>query len=385
MEELKQYATSDRQRDIIDAVIEHGSHSKAAKALGIAKSTVWYQLEAIKRAAAVQGYAPEHDLENTIDSAHILKGASTLYRYNNEDGKVLQWVKSDVKRDVLLQVMREIADELKSDIKPQKPIKQEKLARASELLNLHVWTDIHLGMRAWHEECGENWDLAIAEECILDTHSSLIAKSDNAKIGFLLQLGDALHYDGMLPVTPTSNHILDSDTRQQLMIRTAIRIFRTAINMMLTKYEKVILLHCQGNHDLTSAAWLQEWFNVLYENEPRIQVIVSPNPYYAYAHKRVLLAAHHGHKRVALKRVAETIYEQFRALHGTTDRTYIHTGHLHTDDHYFAQGKTKAERHQTLAPGDAFSAHGGWLSDRSMKVISYDETKEVGRVLEHPV
>lgn len=379
---LKGFADSDRQRQVVEALEEHGSYTKAAKSLGIAKSSVWSHLNAVRRKAALQGYAPEFDLTHEVDPAHILKGTSTYY---DKDGVITgQWVKTDPKRDALLQIMREVADELKSDIKPQKPIKLTKQERIEELLNLHIWTDIHIGMRAWHEECGENWDMKIAEECILDIQSTLLHRASKAKTGFLLQLGDALHYDGQLPVTPTSNHVLDVDSRHQLMIRTAIRIFRTAINMMLSHYENVVLLHCQGNHDLASAAWLQEWFSILYENEPRIKVIVSPNPYYAYVHGEMLIGAHHGHKRVPLKKVAETFYEQFRSLHGTTQRTHVHTGHLHHDDAFFSQGKTKVERHETIIPGDAYAKHGGWITDRSMKCVTYDYTRETGRIVEHP-
>ena len=382
LSKLLDFAVSDRQRQVLEAVIEHGSNEKAAKAIGAAKSTVWHHIDQVRKLAALQGYAPENDLVHTVDSAHILKGASTLY---DETGtKRLQWVKTDLKREALLNLMREVADELKADIKPQKPIELVAGPREEDLLNLHIMTDIHLGMRAWSEECGANWDMDICERVVVGTQQKLLTRSPRAGTGFLMQLGDAFHYDGQLPVTPTSNHVLDVDSRHQLMIRTGIRLFRTVINLMLEKYERVILLHCQGNHDLASAAWLQEWFSVLYEDEPRIQVIVNPNPYYAYVHRKVLLGAHHGHKRVNLKKVCETFFEQFRFEHGHTETTHIHTGHLHTDDHYYSFGNTRAERHETIAAGDAYAVHGGWRTSRSMKVITYDDSREKGRVVEHP-
>ncbi len=58
---------------------------------------------------------------------------------------------------------REAVDELKTDLKPLKPIALRRNALAPELLNLYVLTDVHIGMKAWREETGADWDLNIAE------------------------------------------------------------------------------------------------------------------------------------------------------------------------------------------------------------------------------
>jgi hypothetical protein len=378
---LLQFANSERQREAIKALDQHGSATKGAKALGITRASFQNLIIRAKRQAALHGWSPEHDMVHPTSPVHVAKGTSTLY---DEDGKpIMQWVKTSLKHDQMLEVMREAAEEMKADIKPVKPIKPPTKPQLAELLNLYILTDAHFGMRSWAEETDANWDLEIAEKTVLEAFSHLIHSSPNSETGFLLQLGDALHSDGLLAITPTSHHVLDADGRFPKVVRTIIRVMRQCTNMLLAKHDKVVLLHAQGNHDPASSVWLQEWFSVLYENEPRIQVIVSPKPYYAYKHGDVLLGAHHGHKRSKLSDLVRLFVDEFRGLHGQTKRTYIHAGHFHSDD-LFADGSTRAERHETLAARDAYATHGGYRAGRSMKCITYNHQAEIGRSFYYP-
>ena len=381
---LMEFAATDEQRTMLAMINEMGMQAAAQK-LGIARDTLRVKVGRVKRIAALQGYSPEHDLTKPVDPAHFMHGSSTLYKFTDDpSGKILQWVKTSVKKDEVVQLMREIIEELSSEIKPQEPIKRRNEPTIDDLLNLHVLTDAHFGMRAWSEETGgEDWDLKIAEQVVIDVFQRSLDASPKASTGMLLQLGDAMHYDGMIPETPKSRHVLDTDSRVQLIIRTVIRAFRRMVNMMLEKYDKVIVCHMRGNHDPASCAHFQEWSYVLYENEPRVEIVVDPNPYYAYRHHNVMIGAHHGDKRPKLKDLSELFKEKFRTMFGETKRTYIHAGHYHSDDQY-CYGNTKAERHETLAPPDAHASSGGWLSGRSMKCITYHANGEHTRVVLYP-
>lgn len=378
---LEQFAQSDRQREAVRALAEHGTMRKAGKSLGISQPSFCNLITRVKRQAALHGWSPEHDMVHPTSPVHVAKGTSTLY--NEEGSPVLQWVKTSLKHDQMLAIMKEAADEMRSDIKPLKPTKKPTKSQLTDLLNLYVLTDAHFGMRSWAEETDANWDLEIAERTVVAAFEHLIANSPNSSTGFLLQLGDALHSDGLLPITPTSHHVLDSDGRFPKVVRTVIRVMRHCIQLLLAKHDRVVVLNAQGNHDIASSVWLQEWFSVLYEAEPRIQVVVSPKPYYAYKHGDVLLGAHHGHKRSKLSDLVRLFVDEFRELHGQTKRTYIHAGHYHSDD-LFADGSTRAERHETLAARDAHATHGGYRAGRSMKCITYSTQAEIGRSYFYP-
>lgn len=378
-EPLRPFAATESQQRYLESLIEHGSYRRAVKALGINMSTFCKSIRRIRRNAALHGYSPDHDMFHTSGPAHIVKGVSTFYKGEEYN----QWVKTDLKRDAAVELMRELVAELSSDIKPAKPVALKNQKQDDSLLSLYILTDIHFGMRSWGEETGTNWDLEIAEKCVLQAFGHLVATSPNAKTGYLLQLGDFLHYDGTLPITPTSKHVLDTDSRFPKILRTAIRVFRQCVNMMLAKHEKVLVLHCQGNHDPASSHHFQEWSPVLYENEPRVEIIPNPSPFHAYRHGQVLIGAHHGDRKTKLQHLVHLFQDRFRHLHGDTSRTYIHTGHYHRDELY-SFGSTRAERHETLIAPDAFASNSGYQSDRSLKCITYTTRGEYNRNIFYP-
>ena len=139
--------------------------------------------------------------------------------------------------------------------------------------------------------------------------------------------------------------------------------------MLLQKHQKVHVIMADANHDPVSQIWLREWFSVLYENEPRISVDKSPNPYNAYEFGQTVLFFHHGHKR-KVANVSEVFAARFREIFGRTKHAYAHMGHLHSID-IKENNLMIVEQHRTLAPADAYAARGGWLSGRDAKVITY--------------
>jgi hypothetical protein len=256
--------------------------------------------------------------------------------------------------------------------------------RNADLLNCYVVTDYHLGMLAWSEETrGEAWDLAIAEKLLIDWFASAIAQSPDAETAVFAQLGDFAHFDGLDAVTPEHRNLLDADTRFQKVVRSAIRVLRTVIEMLLAKHKTVQVIMAEGNHDPASSVWLREWFSAIYEKEPRVIVDTSPDPYYCVEHGSTSLFFHHGHKRNT-GNVADVFAAKFRDVFGRTKHSYAHMGHRH----HVEQKETNlmiVEQHRTLASNDAYASRGGWLSGRDAKVITYSKRfGEVGRVILSP-
>jgi hypothetical protein len=245
-----------------------------------------------------------------------------------------------------------------------------------QLCNLYVMTDCHVGMLAWHKEGGEDWDLKIAESVLTGCFRQMVDLSPLAGTGFVCQLGDWLHSDGLLPMTPTHHHILDQDGRFSKIVQTSIRILRRLIDHALTKHDKVIVLMAEGNHDPASSIWLRAMFQALYENEPRVCVIDSELPYYVYTHGETMLAFHHGHlkKTDALPMLFAA---QFPKQWGESKSRYCHTGHRHHTEEKEHSGMTVMQ-HPTLAARDAYAARGGWISERKVSSITYH--KKYGQV-----
>jgi hypothetical protein len=146
--------------------------------------------------------------------------------------------------------------------------------------------------------------------------------------------------------------------------------------MLLVKHEFVHIKMLDANHDPVSQIWLREWFSVIYEDEPRVTVDISPSPYNAYEFGNTALFFHHGHKK-RVTAVSDVFVAKFREMYGRTKYAYAHTGHLHSID-VKENNLMIVEQHRTLAAPDAYSARGGWISGRDAKVITY--SKEYGEV-----
>ena len=360
--------------------MQHGSNTKAAKALGCAESSFRNLIKRVKEKAATKGWSPDHDMTKPVPDPFIIKGTSTLY---GDDGNLkLQWVKTSVDHDRLVAMAREIVETMKEEVKPLPPIEFHGHCE-KELLNAYVLTDAHLGAFGWSEESGADWNLDIAEKTINRAMDGLMEASPEAHTGFLMQLGDFLHSDGLMPVTPSSGHVLDQDGRYTQLVRAGVRILRRNISALLRRHEKVIVLLGQGNHDLSGAVWMQEMFHALYEDNHRVEVIVSPLPFYAVQHGKALIGGYHGHE-CKPEKLPEVFSAEFRHLMGSTDKTLIHCGHRH-EWRLFETPTSIVEQHPTIAARDSYTSSHGYKSSRMMQCITY-HTKhlEVKRCTQRP-
>jgi hypothetical protein len=296
----------------------------------------------------------------------LLKGVSTLY--DGDGRKTAEWVLQRTDAERQEEKLRGVLAALCEKIEPLPPIVGPSTSDA-DLLNLYTLTDCHVGALAWARETGEPWDLKIAEQCLVDTFVQMIDAAPAAKIGIVNQLGDFLHQDSLMPMTPTSHHILDADSRYQKMVEVAVRILRRIVERALAKHERVRVLMCEGNHDISGSVWLRVLFAQLYADNPRVEIEMSPNPYVAYLHGQTLLGFHHGHM-TKHGNLPQVFAQKFRKEWGQSTHTYIHSGHKHHVDEKEYPGVIWVQ-HPTLAAPDAYAARGGWLSKRQATSMTY--------------
>jgi hypothetical protein len=369
--QLASYATV-RELEYLEAVEKHGGKRAAAKALGVDPKTIRDAFKRLEARAAQKGYAPAHDMTRTVPDGFKVKGVSSLY----VDGKLSsQWVKSTADEDRRQEMIRAAFEAMAQDLPRLTPILSNGNYE-SHLATLYTLTDSHVGMLAWQPETGADWDLKIAEATLTGCFQRMVDGSPAARIGFVNQLGDFLHSDGLLPVTPTSGHVLDQDGRYTKLVETAVRVLRRVIEMALEKHERVVVLMAEGNHDMASSVWLRVMFKALFENEPRVEVIDSPLPYYVYRHGKTMLAFHHGHLKKN-DQLPILFASQFPQVWGETTKRYAHCGHRHHVEEKEHSGITVIQ-HPTLAARDAYAARGGWIAERQVTAITYHS--EYGQV-----
>ena len=366
--ELKKFG-NEQQAERVDVINSHGSWSAAARALGVSRTALKQSINIMTKAAAQRGYAPDNDMTKVVPDGFKVKGVSTYY---NAEGKPSgQWVKSSADEQRRIELIKEafvaMADEL-----PRVEPSVSQSVHIDSLCNLYVMTDCHVGMLAWHKEGGHDWDLKIAEKTLTGCFEQMVKSSPPASTGFVCQLGDWLHFDGMAAVTPSSGHNLDADGRFSKIVQASIRILRRLVDFALVHHHIVIVLMAEGNHDLVSSIWLRSMFKALYENDPRVYVIDSELPYYVYKHGEIMLAFHHGHLNKN-DRLPLLFAAQFPQEWGVTKKRYAHTGHRHHVEEKEHSGMTVVQ-HPTLAARDAYAARGGWLAERQVSAITYHKT-----------
>ena len=397
-EKLLTVATTEPQREKLMAIIETGSVRKAAKKLGISTGTIGNVLTFLSERLA-NSVEVEQDYDNdATDTSAVLTlpisdtesgaveepaklsvgdGTSTLY--DSKGNVKLQWVKKNGKANSIAETIRSAMQAFKDVIEPA-PFNLAPRAISGEgLLAQYTITDYHLGMFASKGESGEEWSTKIATEKIYQVIDSMVESTPHTEHAVINILGDFLHSDSQLAVTPASRHVLDQDMRYSDLISIAVRIISYFVHRARTKATNVTLLIAQGNHDPIGSLWLQELFSYYFENDPNIAVIKSAYPFYAIEFGKTMLAYHHGDK-VQFAKMAGVVPSLFPEIWGRTKFRYAHMGDKHHRRVVEGLGII-VEQHQTLIANDAYSSSHGWTSEAGANVIIYSrETGELSRM-----
>jgi hypothetical protein len=380
---LLDYCATDQQRLALTKIAEGLTYRATSDVLGVDRSRVSKIVKAVRLRAARSGYAPEHDMTRQVPDGFVAKGVSTYY--DKEGNPTGQWVKAQIDLDRQRDIQQAAFDALAEDL-PRLPAVDEPTGVSEQLCNLFVLSDVHLGMLSWERETGGTWDLDEGQRVVSGAWREAVRRSPKAGKAVISILGDFFHSDGLQPVTPTSGHILDQDSRFPKIAEAGVRLLRRIVSEALETHGTVHLCIAEGNHDIISSMWLRTMFGALYENEPRLTVDDSVLPYYAYEHGEVMLGFHHGHIKGVRGAGADKLALLFanrQEWQGKRFR-YIHTGHFHHTATAEVPGAV-LHQHATLAAPDAHAARGGYDSSRLMTATTYHaEHGEVSRLTINP-
>ena len=376
---LSDFAT-DRQKEYINAIIAHGSHVKAAKFLGVDRRGIDRSMDSLKKKATKRGYSPEYGMTHPAPPGFGVKGTSTLYDAETGQPKI-QWVKTQVDAEQMAEQAAAFMETFAADYKGQsKPVKPPKNIN-DDLLTIYPLGDPHFGMRAWKKETGiENFDTEIAARDLTTAIRLLVDAAPKSKVGVLCNMGDLFHSDNLSSTTQAGTPV-DTDGRMSHTIDVAARVFRLAIDLMLTKHKEVRLMNVRGNHDAYSSLFFNKLMAAYYENDPRVTVMPNENKVQIITWGDVFLNFIHGDK-INNRKWHEMITRDFAAEWGRAKHRYGHKGHIH---HWTVEelGGIPLESHPTLAPPDAWHAASGYGAGRSTRIITYH--KDFGEYQRNPI
>jgi hypothetical protein len=297
-----------------------------------------------------------------LDKTSVLRrgDGTTVTQWNSyKQGSVERWEAIKIA----------VEEHLVTYVKPISPVKAPKVVSDSDRITIYPLGDPHIGMLAWGKEVGESFDLKIASSELCECMRQLVVRSPATSEAIITNLGDFWHAQDNDQRTPGHGNKLDVDGRAGKVGQVGLSVFRTLIDIALTRHKRVRVRSLPGNHDPQSAFWLPLYLQAVYQNEPRVTVEDGFNPYQYDVFGQVLLGWCHG-DGAKLEDLGEIMATDAPEMWGATQFRYWNSGHVH----HYSQKELRGcvvDTHRTLAGRDAWHHHSGYRSGRSLKATTY--------------
>jgi len=365
---LLEFAKSESQTRVLEAVIKHGSNTKAAEALGINRRGLDKTVKRIEGYAAAKGVAPHRSLVHQTAEGFEAKRVSTAYK---EDGSVaLQWVIQEPEKVNMKERLALMIDGVKEDLSGYKQPVPEPEQVNSDYLAMYMIGDHHFGMLADSESKvdDDDWDIKIATEILINATDKLSTRVGNAEVGVLLNVGDFFHADSSFNTT-TKGTPVDVDTRIGKTFKLAGRLFNILIDKMLLTHKKVVVVNVRGNHDYDMACHLSSCLDLLYTKDPRVEIVQNYSKFISYQWHNNLFVFHHG-DRIKHEQILQTVIKNLDDEWAESKNRYCHLGHIH---HHVARevGSMHFEHWGSLTATDQWHSDSGYGAERSMTAVVY--------------
>lgn len=319
------------------------------------------------------------DSGNYVSSGELLKGTSTLF---GEEGQIKQqWVKTDVEKEATANMLRELIDNYVEDLPKFKATPYTVSHASEDLMAVYPLGDPHIGMKAYKDEAGEDWDLKTAQEAFCGIFERLVKTAPSCEKAVIVNLGDFFHRDNVAGVTERHRHTLDTDGNYMMMVDTGLKIIIQMINSALDHHKSVEVINIIGNHDDTGAMFLQASLKHMYENEPRVHIQCTSSVFQYFQHGNSFFGVHHGHTCKADKLPLVMATDKPKEWGDAVYRYWL-TGHIHHDSKKEYSGCT-VESFRTIAAKDAYASNGGYRSLQDSKALVIH--KDFGEIERHTV
>lgn len=359
---------TERELAMMEAVLAHGTYQKAADALGGWPTGYADAVARVRKRAALKGHAPGHFNDGVAPGFRM--GLVTVQR--GPTGVERTWERQRPE-DIALQERLDALREVMLDGLPRVAPAPAPVYADDDLLTVYPQGDPHAGLYAWKDETGQAFDLAEYERVTKAAIDRLVASTAPSAHALFIDLGDSLHADNNASRTKSGHH-LDTHGRHGEVVRAVMRCKRHHVSRMLEKHQHVTVRANPGNHDGITAVMLSEMMALIYENEPRVTVATSANPYWFHGFGSNLIGTTHGDgakgANLPLLMAVDAPAQWLASEHGS--RVWF-VGHVHHKDVKDYPGVT-VEYCRTLAAPDIWSHGAGYRSKRSMEAITFHRT-----------
>ena len=365
--ELKQWAT-ERQAEVIDAVIQHGSNRKAAVAMGVHPSCIDQAMAAVKTKAARAGYAPGHFSAGVAPGYAM--GKVTIQR--SAAGVERVWERQSPQQGDRLRDIEAMVKSAAADAQGMSRLRDGPEAPAGHLLASYWFGDPHFGLGSSSEDGGDTTDIDEADRLTRAAIDNMVSRAPQTCRAILGFIGDNLHANDGSALTPGHKNPLDVDVRGfGAAFLSCTRAICYAISRALEKHDQIEVWIMPGNHDPDAAFAIAVAVSMFFDNNPRVTVRLSRDYLWWTTFGKNLIAAHHGDKIKPME-LHGVLSNDCQAVWGECEFRYVFRGHIHHDTVIEYQ-RTRMESLRTLAKSDAWHRGQGYRSMRDTRVIIYHE------------
>lgn len=367
-ETLIPFCTTERQKEILSALATESNVSEACRQVNCDRRYAYRLLKKLEEKAASQGVAPHRDLTHQTAEGFNAKRISTAYK---EDGSIaLQWVIQEPEKRDLRQKIDAMVDGLRDDLTGfKKPVTAPKEIN-KDYCAQYLVGDHHFGMLADSDTKFDDadWDVKIATKVLIDAVDRLSSRVGNAHTGVLVNVGDLFHANSGDNKT-TAGTPVDVDTRIGKTFKLAGRLFQTIIDKMLEVHQEVVVINVRGNHDSDMACHLSSCLELLYDREPRVNVLKNYSKFLHWEWENNLFVYHHG-DRVKHEQILQAVVTNLDEEWSRCKHRYCHMGHIH---HQMSKevGTMLFEHFSSLTSTDQWHSDSGYQANRSMTAIVY--------------
>lgn len=324
------------------------------------------------------GYDPGNGMTMVSPQPQSLKGRSALVSVAEDGTETVKmyWNKTDARTAQGEEKLAKFADKLAAGIKPAKPVPllKSKTHNADLMAGIFIG-DAHIGMYAYSPETRHSdFDTDMAVSGLREAIDNLVARAPAAETGLLVDVGDFMHADTSHNKTFAGTEV-DVDTRYERILDAAASVMAYAIQRMLEKFKRVVVVIAKGNHNPNAAVAVQKIVAAYYRNEPRVDVLRTASFFHYIEWGKWLIGVNHGDKIKPQKLVNVMARDQAEAWGRTNSRMWA-LGHFHHQNVLELDGCI-VQKFAALPPPDAWHSSMGFSSGQAMQMIVFK--KEGGR------
>lgn len=228
-------------------------------------------------------------------------------------------------------------NELKEDLKKysNKKVKKIKYNKKKNkdyhLAEINLF-DVHFGKLGWKEETGSNYDTKIAYKRFMNSLTGLIEKANIFGVDkIVFPVGnDFFHSDNAFPYPQTTSGTpQQEDLRWQKSFREGRKLIVEGINY-LSNIAPVDVVVIPGNHDFQKSFYLGDVLEMMYSNNPNVNINnkAYPRKYYRY-HNTLIGYTHGNRKNETEKRLVLLMPQEASSLWAKTKFREWHLGDIH--------------------------------------------------------